>query len=62
MEDGKEGANKRLFCDRDLIIHLRQSIDFQDVLNQIDIPKQTEEIHWLSFSPIEEHFYRYYKI
>jgi hypothetical protein len=25
---------------------------------QINIPKQTEEIHWLSFSPVEEHFYR----
>jgi hypothetical protein len=27
-------------------------------LFQINIPKQTEEIHWLSFSPVEEHFYR----
>jgi hypothetical protein len=25
---------------------------------QINIPKQTEEVHWLSFSPVEEHFYR----
>ena len=30
----------------------------KDVLDQINIPKQTEEIHWLAFSPIEEHFYR----
>ena len=30
----------------------------KDVLHQINIPKQTEEIHWLSFSPVEEHFYR----
>ena len=30
----------------------------KDVLNQIDIPEQTEEIHFLQFSPIEEHFYR----
>ncbi len=30
----------------------------QDVLDQINIPLQTEEVHWLSFSPIEEHFYR----
>jgi len=30
----------------------------KDVLDQINIPKQTEEIHWLSFSPVEEHFYR----
>lgn len=31
----------------------------RDVLDQINIPSQTEDIHWLSFSPIEEHFYRY---
>ncbi|TRY78378.1 hypothetical protein TCAL_01692 [Tigriopus californicus] len=30
----------------------------KDVLDQINIPSQTQEIHWLSFSPIEEHFYR----
>jgi len=30
----------------------------KDVLHQINIPKQTEHVHWLSFSPIEEHFYR----
>ena len=30
----------------------------RDVLHQIDIPEQTEEIHFLQFSPIEEHFYR----
>ena len=30
----------------------------KDVLNQIDIPGQSEESHWLSFSPVEEHFYR----
>jgi E3 ubiquitin-protein ligase SHPRH len=30
----------------------------KDVLDQINIPKQAEEIHWLSFSPVEEHFYR----
>lgn len=27
-------------------------------MDQINIPKQSEEIHWLSFSPVEEHFYR----
>ena len=32
----------------------------KDVLDQINIPKQTEEVHLLSFSPVEEHFYRYY--
>jgi len=30
----------------------------KDVLNQIDIPGQKEEVHWLQFSPVEEHFYR----
>ncbi|XP_076060889.1 E3 ubiquitin-protein ligase SHPRH [Oratosquilla oratoria] len=29
-----------------------------DVIHQIDIPPQTEEIHWLTFTPVEEHFYR----
>ena len=30
----------------------------KDVLDQIDIPEQKEELHWLQFSPVEEHFYR----
>ena len=30
----------------------------RDVLDQIDIPDQKDEIHWLQFSPVEEHFYR----
>ena len=30
----------------------------RDVLDQIDIPDQKNEIHWLQFSPVEEHFYR----
>ena len=30
----------------------------RDVLDQIDIPDQTEETHWLGFSPVEEHYYR----
>ncbi|CAH1800276.1 unnamed protein product [Owenia fusiformis] len=29
-----------------------------DVIDQINIPDQREEIHWLTFSPVEEHFYR----
>ncbi|XP_077977892.1 E3 ubiquitin-protein ligase SHPRH-like [Glandiceps talaboti] len=29
----------------------------KDVLDQINIPNQTEVIHWLKFSPVEEHFY-----
>ncbi|XP_070568700.1 E3 ubiquitin-protein ligase SHPRH-like [Ptychodera flava] len=30
----------------------------KDVLDQINIPSQTEQIHWLNFSPVEKHFYR----
>ena len=30
----------------------------KDVLDQIDIPAQTDQLHWLQFSPVEEHFYR----
>ncbi|XP_059166232.1 E3 ubiquitin-protein ligase SHPRH-like [Physella acuta] len=30
----------------------------KDVIDQIDLPAQTEEINWLTFSPVEEHFYR----
>ncbi|KAM5263916.1 E3 ubiquitin-protein ligase SHPRH isoform 2-T2 [Ctenodactylus gundi] len=29
----------------------------KDVLDQIQIPPQTEELHWLHFSPVERHFY-----
>lgn len=29
-----------------------------DVLDQICIPDQKEQIHWIHFSPVEEHFYR----
>ncbi|XP_033874858.3 E3 ubiquitin-protein ligase SHPRH [Acipenser ruthenus] len=29
----------------------------KDVLDQIQIPPQTEEVHWLHFSPVEGHFY-----
>lgn len=29
-----------------------------DVLDQIRIPEQKEQIHWIHFSPVEEHFYR----
>ena len=28
------------------------------VTNQIQLPEQTEQIHWLSFSAIEQHFYQ----
>ncbi|GAB6026708.1 hypothetical protein CHUAL_013216 [Chamberlinius hualienensis] len=30
----------------------------KDVLDQINIPSQNECLHWLSFTPVEEHFYR----
>jgi E3 ubiquitin-protein ligase SHPRH len=30
----------------------------KDVIDQIDLPDQSEEINWLTFSPVEEHFYR----
>ncbi|KAI0211430.1 E3 ubiquitin-protein ligase SHPRH [Lamellibrachia satsuma] len=30
----------------------------KDVLDQLSLPAQTEDIHWLTFSPVEEHFYR----
>lgn len=30
----------------------------KDVIDQINLPPQTEHIHWLRFTPIEEHFYR----
>ncbi|XP_072265386.1 E3 ubiquitin-protein ligase SHPRH isoform X2 [Pyxicephalus adspersus] len=29
----------------------------KDVIDQIQIPEQTEDIHWLHFSPVERHFY-----
>ncbi|XP_013421638.1 E3 ubiquitin-protein ligase SHPRH [Lingula anatina] len=29
-----------------------------DVIDQINLPPQTEKMHWLTFSPVEEHFYR----
>ncbi|XP_053147143.1 E3 ubiquitin-protein ligase SHPRH isoform X2 [Hemicordylus capensis] len=29
----------------------------KDVLDQIQIPPQTEDVHWLHFSPVERHFY-----
>ncbi|XP_038077959.1 E3 ubiquitin-protein ligase SHPRH-like isoform X2 [Patiria miniata] len=30
----------------------------KDVIHQINIPAQTEQTHWLQFSPIETHFYK----
>ncbi|XP_047740431.1 E3 ubiquitin-protein ligase SHPRH [Hyalella azteca] len=30
----------------------------KDIIHQIDLPPQTETIHWVQFSGVEEHFYR----
>ncbi|XP_068240561.1 E3 ubiquitin-protein ligase SHPRH [Palaemon carinicauda] len=30
----------------------------KDVIHQIDIPQQSEEVHWLNFTRVEEHFYQ----
>ncbi|XP_060077806.1 E3 ubiquitin-protein ligase SHPRH-like [Ylistrum balloti] len=30
----------------------------KDVIDQINIPDQSEHVHWLTFSPVEDHFYR----
>ncbi|XP_071956695.1 E3 ubiquitin-protein ligase SHPRH-like [Antedon mediterranea] len=30
----------------------------KDVIDQINLPPQTEERHWLKFSPVEQHFYK----
>ncbi|XP_041108304.1 E3 ubiquitin-protein ligase SHPRH [Polyodon spathula] len=40
-----------------LIARLMWRSSKKDVLDQIQIPPQTEEIHWLHFSPVEGHFY-----
>ncbi|KAM3931910.1 E3 ubiquitin-protein ligase SHPRH isoform 1-T3 [Leptodactylus fuscus] len=29
----------------------------KNVIDQIQIPEQTEDVHWLHFSPVERHFY-----
>ncbi|XP_046561423.1 E3 ubiquitin-protein ligase SHPRH-like [Haliotis rubra] len=30
----------------------------KDVLDQIELPPQCQAVHWLTFSPVEDHFYR----
>ncbi|XP_033107047.1 E3 ubiquitin-protein ligase SHPRH-like [Anneissia japonica] len=30
----------------------------KDVIDQINLPPQTEQCHWLKFSPVEQHFYK----
>ncbi|XP_071112627.1 E3 ubiquitin-protein ligase SHPRH-like isoform X1 [Haliotis cracherodii] len=30
----------------------------RDVLDQIQLPPQSQAVHWLTFSPVEDHFYR----
>ena len=29
----------------------------RDVIEEINLPLQTEQVHWLDFSPVERHFY-----
>jgi hypothetical protein len=37
---------------------VKENASFLKCLFQINIPQQTDEVHWLTFSPVEEHFYR----
>ncbi|KAK3576517.1 hypothetical protein CHS0354_034193 [Potamilus streckersoni] len=30
----------------------------KDIIDQIHLPDQTQSVHWLTFSPVEDHFYR----
>ncbi|KAL3881583.1 hypothetical protein ACJMK2_028004 [Sinanodonta woodiana] len=30
----------------------------KDIIDQIHLPGQTQTVHWLTFSPVEDHFYR----
>nr|XP_020842216.1 E3 ubiquitin-protein ligase SHPRH isoform X2 [Phascolarctos cinereus] len=41
----------------DLIAKIMWRSAKKDVIDQIQIPPQTEDIHWLHFSPVERHFY-----
>ena len=47
-----QGPLERLLC------RLMWRTAKKDVLRQIEIPAQSYTSHWLSFSPVEEHFYR----
>ncbi|XP_075059698.1 E3 ubiquitin-protein ligase SHPRH [Mixophyes fleayi] len=53
----------RPYCRRDplplyrLIAKIMWRSAKKDVIDQIQIPAQTEDIHWLHFSPVERHFY-----
>ncbi|XP_063773959.1 E3 ubiquitin-protein ligase SHPRH isoform X2 [Pseudophryne corroboree] len=53
----------RPYCRRDPLplYHLIAKIMWRsakkDVIDQIQIPAQTEDTHWLHFSPVERHFY-----
>ncbi|XP_063765711.1 E3 ubiquitin-protein ligase SHPRH isoform X2 [Eleginops maclovinus] len=40
-----------------VIAHILWRSAKKDVIDQIQIPPQTEEVHWLNFSPVEGHFY-----
>uniref|UniRef100_UPI0037E80854 E3 ubiquitin-protein ligase SHPRH n=1 Tax=Semicossyphus pulcher TaxID=241346 RepID=UPI0037E80854 len=50
----RRGNTEPLYC---VIAQLLWRSAKKDVIDQIQIPPQTEEVHWLDFSPVEGHFY-----
>ncbi|KAI3367521.1 hypothetical protein L3Q82_026377 [Scortum barcoo] len=50
----RHGNTEPLYC---VIAQLLWRSAKKDVIDQIQIPPQTEEVHWLHFSPVEGHFY-----
>ncbi|XP_041809340.1 E3 ubiquitin-protein ligase SHPRH isoform X1 [Chelmon rostratus] len=50
----RRGNTEPLYC---VIAQLLWRSAKKDVIDQIQIPPQTEEVHWLHFSPVEGHFY-----
>ena len=48
-------------CTVYVCMHVRSYVCMWDMLmpySQLGIPEQVEEVEWLSFSPVEEHFYQ----
>jgi len=54
--------DKSVYSDQDKLTDLLAPIFWRtrksQVLDQIRVPPQSEEVHWLNFSPVEEHFYK----
>lgn len=50
----RRGNTEPLYC---VIAQILWRSAKKDVIDQIQIPPQTEETHWLHFSPVEGHFY-----